>query len=430
MRSQKVYDVIGIGIGPFNLGLAALSHDISELSCIFFDKQNEFNWHGGMLLDNARLQVPFLADLVTLANPCSRFSYLNYVHSKGRIIPFGIHEQYYILRKEYNDYCKWVVSQVPKLRFGCACESVRFLKSKKIYEVLIKENSSESTLKFYAKHVVVGVGTVPAIPAFAMNLGSENVIHSSNYLISREKLLAKRSIAIIGSGQSAAEIFNDLLENEQKFSSLCWFTRSERFYPMDFSKLTVEMTSPDYIDYFYKLPKHKKSKILASQEVLYKGINYSLIAEIYDRLYTLNLSGRKNHINIYPACALKNIRKINNDAFLLKFEHVEMEREFQHETEAIVLATGYKYVFPEFLRYVKERICFNRDGSYDVNENYSIDLDNSIFVQNAELDTHGFNAADLGMGPHRNAVILNSILEKEFYQIQKNTSFQTFGLPS
>ncbi|STC97505.1 Lysine/ornithine N-monooxygenase [Chryseobacterium carnipullorum] len=31
MNNDTVYNVIGIGIGPFNLGLAALSNPISEL---------------------------------------------------------------------------------------------------------------------------------------------------------------------------------------------------------------------------------------------------------------------------------------------------------------------------------------------------------------------------------------------------------------
>ncbi len=35
----NMYDVIGAGIGPFNLGLAALLEDIPETSALFFDKK-------------------------------------------------------------------------------------------------------------------------------------------------------------------------------------------------------------------------------------------------------------------------------------------------------------------------------------------------------------------------------------------------------
>lgn len=43
MNTYKVYDIIGIGIGPFNLGLAALASDLVQLDCIFIDQQEGFN---------------------------------------------------------------------------------------------------------------------------------------------------------------------------------------------------------------------------------------------------------------------------------------------------------------------------------------------------------------------------------------------------
>ena len=71
MNAQRIYDIIGIGIGPFNLGLAALSAEIPELECLFIEKNDQFNWHPGMMLPSAKMQVPFYADLVTLANPAA-----------------------------------------------------------------------------------------------------------------------------------------------------------------------------------------------------------------------------------------------------------------------------------------------------------------------------------------------------------------------
>ncbi len=94
------------------------------------------------------------------------------------------------------------------------------------------------------------------------------------------------------------------------------------------------------------------------------------------------------------------------------------------------MATGYEYIKPSFLNPVKELINLDENADYAVRKNYSIDSNNSIFVQNAELHSHGFNAADLGMGPYRNAVIINSILGYEHFTLEKNIAFQTFGIPS
>jgi lysine N6-hydroxylase len=64
-RATDVYDVIGVGIGPFNLGLAALADSVPEINALFFERNESFNWHPGMLIEGTTLQVPFLADLVS-----------------------------------------------------------------------------------------------------------------------------------------------------------------------------------------------------------------------------------------------------------------------------------------------------------------------------------------------------------------------------
>jgi len=71
-------------------------------------------------------------------------------------------------------------------------------------------------------------------------------------------------------------------------------------------------------------------------------------------------------------------------------------------------------------------IQWNESGNYDLNKNYSVDANDSIFVQNADLQSHGFNSTELGMGPLRNASILNTILEKEQFTFEKNITFQHF----
>src|SRR3712207_5055254 len=77
--AMTTYDLLGIGLGPFNLGLACLADPIDDLDAVFLEGADGFAWHPGMMLPDATLQVPFLADLVTLADPTSRFSYLAFL---------------------------------------------------------------------------------------------------------------------------------------------------------------------------------------------------------------------------------------------------------------------------------------------------------------------------------------------------------------
>jgi len=80
------YDVVGIGVGPANLSLAALLTKTPHLTSRFIEKQANFVWHAGMLLPKSNLQVSHLKDLVTLVDPTNPYSYINYLHSKKMFI--------------------------------------------------------------------------------------------------------------------------------------------------------------------------------------------------------------------------------------------------------------------------------------------------------------------------------------------------------
>src|SRR5665213_1489463 len=108
----KIYDIAGIGIGPFNLGLAALLSELPALSFVFFDQKEGFEWHPGMMIDHATVQVPFYADLVTLASPASRYNFMSFLQHQKRLFRFGTRENDFITRKEYNQYCSWVAARV------------------------------------------------------------------------------------------------------------------------------------------------------------------------------------------------------------------------------------------------------------------------------------------------------------------------------
>lgn len=427
---EKIYDFAGIGIGPFNLGLAALAAPIDTLEAIFYDSKPCFSWHPGMLLEHATLQVAFYADLVTLADPTSRFSFLSYLKSKGRLIAFGILENNYITRKEYNHYCQWVTKQLNNLYFGHKVEAVYYDDVHECYKLQVLETMTGKQSFCYAHKLVLGIGSVPFIPAAARKLESEYLFHSSDYLYQRDRLFQRKSVTLIGSGQSAAEIMDDLLPHYRKFiGGLHWFTRSARFFPMDYSKLTLEMSTPAYMDYFYNLPPSRKEAILQGQSMLYKGINYQLINKIYDQLYALTLEEDDLPVGLHTGCGLKKIERAGICRFNLDFYHHDTDRYFMHETEAVILATGYQYAVPVFIAPVRERITWDRQHRYAISRTYSIDKSgDEIFVQNAELHTHGFNAPDLSLGPYRNAVILKELTGYDYGITSKKKIFQDFGI--
>lgn len=425
--SKKIYDFIGIGIGPFNLGLAALSSSVGDLECLFFDQRPEFQWHPGMLIHNTTLQVPFLADLVTMADPTNPLSFLNYLKENNRIYQFYIREKFFLLRNEYNQYCRWAISKLPSCLFSHSVEKIDYVEGVYILNVSDLKNNKVNT--FQCRRLVLGTGTSPSIPDIAANVSGDNVFHTSGYLQQKSKAQKSRSIAVIGSGQSAAEIFYDLLTDQESHDyTISWYTRSDRFFPMEYSKLTLELTSPDFLDHFYHLPQGRKDQLVPKQKSLYKGINYSLINEIYDELYKQSLNG-KPKVKMCPGVALTGLKKAGN-VFEMDFHHSVQEADFKEQSEVVILATGYCYKQPAFLEGIKDRIRRDEKNRYVVSREFAIDHEErEIYVQNAELHTHGFVTPDLGMAALHNATILNQVLGREQFILEKQTAFQTFGVP-
>ena len=428
---KPIYDFIAVGIGPFNLGLAALSQAIPKLNALFVDANARFDWHPGMMLPDAQLQTPFMADLVTLADPTSRYSFLNYLKQQGRIYRFYIRENFFLLRKEYNQYCQWVSQQLDNLQFNTQVDAIRYDAQLSCYEVqaTLREDGATRPRLYYAKKLVLGTGPKPYLPACCHNLTGQ-VLHSSDYLPQKRQLQHCDAITLIGSGQSAAEIFYDLLQDSDNYGyQLNWLTRSPRFFPLEYSKLTLEMTSPDYVDYFYQLATNSKQRLLSQQQGLYKGINTELINAIFDLLYRKNLDG-KAAVTLLTNAELVAAHNRQPDLIQLTFNQLQQQQGFSLSTQALVLATGFHYPIPGYLQPIRQRLNFDAEGRFDVSRHYGIGKYQDVFVQNAELHSHGFVAADLGMACYRNAIIINQLAGAEIYPLETRIAFQQFAAPA
>ncbi|WP_329011371.1 lysine N(6)-hydroxylase/L-ornithine N(5)-oxygenase family protein [Streptomyces sp. NBC_01601] len=419
-EASPVLDLVGIGLGPFNLGLACLTEPIEELNGVFLDSKPDFEWHAGMFLDGAHLQTPFMSDLVTLADPTSPYSFLNYLKEKGRLYSFYIRENFYPLRVEYDDYCRWAANKLTCVRFGTTVTEVT-------YEDGVYAVHTDAGDTYRARHLVLGTGTPPYIPEACEGLGGD-FIHNSRYLANKAELQKKRSITLVGSGQSAAEIYQDLLsEIDVHGYQLNWVTRSPRFFPLEYTKLTLEMTSPEYVDYFHALPEDTRYRITAQQKGLFKGIDGELINEIFDLLYQKNLGG-PIQTRLLTNSSLDRAT-YEHGTYTLGLRQEEQGKDYELSSEGLVLATGYRYREPEFLKPVRDRLRYDTHGNFDLARNYAIDVTGrGVFLQNAGVHTHSITSPDLGMGAYRNAYIIRELLGSEYYPVEKTIAFQEFAV--
>ena len=113
----------------------------------------------------------------------------------------------------------------------------------KAWDVLSQDVVTNERTSVRARHIVIAVGGKPKVPAALSDSSPDSpIVHSSSYSHTIPKMLAdkhcksKSYIAVIGGGQSAAEIFNDL---QNRFDNICvsLYTGDSALRPSDDSPL-------------------------------------------------------------------------------------------------------------------------------------------------------------------------------------------------
>ncbi|XUM21759.1 lysine N(6)-hydroxylase/L-ornithine N(5)-oxygenase family protein [Bradyrhizobium oligotrophicum S58] len=294
------YDVVGIGFGPSNLALAIALDDCARqqrLKCraLFLEKQQDFKWHGGMLLPGSNMQISFLKDLVSLRDPTSPFTFVNYLHKSGRLLDFTNCKTFYPSRIEFNDYLRWVAGQFNAMvAYGETVEAVEPVhagQSVTALRVLTRMvDGTERSL--VTRHLVAAVGGVPHIPsAFRAVAMDPRVGHTSGYLgssLAAGSVGRSPRVAVIGGGQSAAEVTLDLSERFPG-AQIDLVFRGHALKPADSSPFVNEIFNPDYTDYFHSRPDGQRETIVRS----FRNTNYAVVdPDLLDQLYRMTYQQR------------------------------------------------------------------------------------------------------------------------------------------
>lgn len=221
---DSVHDLLCVGFGPASLAIAVALHDSLEAgtlkqapNVLFLEKQHRFAWHAGMLLPGAKMQISFIKDMASLRDPRSHFTFLNYVHTQGRLLDFINLDTFLPARTEYEAYLRWCASHFDDLvRYNSEVVSVSPVEDAngiKTFTVVERNGKTGALSTHRARNVILAVGGQASIPK-SLPEKSPRVIHSSQYANMVPKLLSDRNapvkVAVIGGGQSAAEIFNNV----------------------------------------------------------------------------------------------------------------------------------------------------------------------------------------------------------------------------
>ncbi|BEP53609.1 L-ornithine N(5)-monooxygenase PvdA [Variovorax sp. V118] len=413
---MQIHDLIGVGFGPSNIALAIALDEKRQkghfVDALFIEKQPGFVWHRNMLLDNAHMQISFLKDLATLRNPSSRFTFLNYLHEKQRLQDFINLKTFFPSRHEFNDYLGWAAAQFEdRCAYGEAVfEVVPEMKGNEVSLLRVRSRDANGAVRErLARNLVVSVGGVANIPARFQPLRDDGrVFHSSTYLEAIARHPGADRIAIVGAGQSAAEIFMDLQSHPAK-PQVDLIMRARSIKPSDDSPFVNEIFNTDFTDFVFNRSVNERAKLLEEfWHTNYAAPDLELIQQIFNVFYRQRVAGSARHsfLRRHEVSAVRAAQ----DGIHLSLHDLNTGARHDKAYDAVVLATGYardahRTLLAPLAPYL---------GDFSVDRDYRVQgtpaLRPGIFLQGACETSHGLSDTLLSVTAIRSDEIGQALL--------------------
>lgn len=403
--TDKHFGLLGIGVGPANLSLAALLYPHRELPSLFLDRKESFGWHDGQQMPGSSLQVSMLKDLVSLADPTSKFSFLNYLHDQGRIYHFLNAQFDAVPRQEFRNYLEWASWRMKNVVFG---EEVRSVDFDGVFQV----RTDERVLT--ADNISVGVGSQPWIPPTGQPGEEPSQFHVCDFVDKAVGLGGKR-VVVVGGGQSGAEAFLDLISREggELPSRVSWFSRRRNFLPIDDSPFTNDFYMPCYSEFFYGLERATRERINQENVLSSDGISESTLRAIYQRTYHHRFIARSpGLIRLYPNREITGVVRAGTGWELTALNKDGPDEPQHVTTDVIIWSTGFRSGLLELLAPLAHRLV-REDGEYEVDRTYALRWDGpedrNIFIQNGAPAQRGLADKNLSLLAWRSQRIVDRL---------------------
>jgi L-ornithine N5-oxygenase len=404
--TMREVELLAVGAGPSNLGLAValeeLAPDLAENSLII-DRNQTIEWQQGMLLPWAKSQVSFLKDLVTLRNPRSRFSFLNHLHSTGRLDDFINMSSFTPYRVEIAEYLRWVSRSLTKVRqqLGCECVSIEPRRDARGTLTGWLAAIADGTC-ISSRYLVIGTGRDPNIPPVFADVAASRIIHSTQYRprvagLSRE--LPYR-VAVVGSSQSAAEMFR-ALRHDLPDSEVAWVMRSIGLTADESSKFTNELYYPSFVDDFFGYPPEARERMLREMyKTNYSCVTPAMLEHLYADLY-LDRLGQRHGRRLITMVDITAAREVA-DEVVLELTDRRTGAVTELRRDLVFLGTGFAWQTPRLIRRLADAIGLDRVA---VTRRYQLVLDEpataACYLQGVNEATHGIADSLLSVLAHR-----------------------------
>ncbi len=426
-RERELYDVVGIGFGPSNLSLAiALEEHYgtdkeNSLSAAFFEKQASLGWHRNMLLPEAKMQISFLKDLATFRNPVSRFSFISYLHSAGRLAHFVNNQDFFPTRQEFHDYLEWAETRVSdRVRYNTEVRSLKVPEGGRgrlidSVQIEVQDNVEGGTKLVDTRNVVISTGLVPKMPIGIER--SDQVWHSSEFL---ERFRGwnhreKKRVAVVGAGQSAAEIVRfiyDTVPDAEIFVILSAYGYSIAD-DTPFANRIFDAAAVD--DYYHGTDRSREAFWKHHRNTNYGVADDEVIRDLFRRVYQdeVRKTPRLNFVNL---SRVDRVKQVGNDT-RVTVNSLLTEDSYDLDVDVLICSTGYESMEPTELLGDLEQYCVrDEQGRFRVERDYRLvttpELQCGIYLQGGTEHTHGLASSLLSNIAVRSGEIADSIADR------------------
>jgi len=428
---DTVYQLVGVGIGPFNLSLAALLDQVAGASGLFLEQKPGFDWHSELLFSDSDMQTCYLKDLVTPIDPTNPYSFLNYLVESKLFYHFMNTSRRVISRREFEVYCKWVVAKITSrreearidLKFNSCVRAVDFDGR----NFVIRTDREE----YKGSHICLATGPTPLIPDCMTDFIGDDVFHAKSKHLQKFNA-SNKDLVIVGGGQTGIEVFRNALAGKWgPARSIKLYTARKNLEPLDETAFTNDYFLPSYVQQFLGLSSNRKEEIVASQKLASDGNTPAYLADLYTDLYQRKLiDGDRRPLEIFACRRLALGQRVGsqyrltfNDEFSGGLEEVA--------ADAVILCTGFRNKIPKVIEPLLPRIPLDSKERFLFKDSFAIHWDgpsdHKIYALNLSRHHHGIVEPQTSLMAWRSASVINDLLETQVYPTHSHPGFVRYS---
>jgi len=420
--TERHVDVLMIGAGPANLALAVAIEESGDLqlaaNTLVLEQYPDIKWQRNLLLPWARSQVSFLKDLVTLRNPRSKFSFLNFLFEQGQLDDFVNLSTFNPYRWQLSAYQQWVANSLEhvRIRFNSRIERIdpSYAEDGSVrrWFVTVSDGTTIS-----CRDLIVGTGRDAHIPAAFHDLPADRVVHSTQYSTRVAQLPPlERPLrpVVVGGAQSAAEMFMALHQDVVNCQPTM-IMRSIGLHNYQTSKFVNELFYPSFVDEFHEMSVETRAQVLDEMRLTnYAGLAPPFLDEIYSMLYQQKMLGQQRSTVRHMVEVLA--ARMDQDEVVLELRDRKTGKTEPLRCDVVFLGTGYDSRMPAMVRDLAERAGL---AEIRVSRRYRVDLGDAswgaLYLQGVNEQTHGISDSLISVLAHRSREITADLLDRRAF---------------